>query len=93
MGLSYLATNPEGQRWVITRENTESVDDTDTNTANTKKNEAYQNVVNIANNTIVPTDTNGDLNLNSNGTGQVLINGRQVATDTDALMYAIVFGG
>ena len=49
--------------------------------------------VNIANNTIVPTDTNGDLNLNSNGTGQVLINGRQVATDTDALMYAIVFGG
>lgn len=101
MGLSYLATNPEGQRWVITPENTEnkkdesydttettaaewttdegwgydgkwykqgqghyppnyekpvtktrSVDDTDTNTANTKKNEAYQNVVNIANNTV-----------------------------------------
>ena len=52
MGLSYIATNPEGQRWVITRENTESVDDTDTNTANTKKNEAYQNVVNIANNTV-----------------------------------------
>ena len=49
--------------------------------------------VNIANNTIVPTDTNGDLNLNSNGTGKVLINGRQAATDTDALMYAIVFGG
>ena len=101
MGLSYLATNPEGQRWVITPENTEnkkdesydttettaaewttdegwgadgkwykqgkghypppyeksvtktrSVDDTDTNTANTKKNKAYQNVVNIANNTV-----------------------------------------
>ena len=101
MGLSYLATNPEGQRWVITPENTKnkkdesydttettaaelttdegwgydgkwykqgqahyppnyekpvtktrSVDDTDTNTANTKKNEAYQNVVNIANNTV-----------------------------------------
>jgi hypothetical protein len=49
--------------------------------------------LNIANNTIVPTDTNGDLNLNSNGTGQVLINGKQAATDTDALMYAIVFGG
>lgn len=49
--------------------------------------------VNIANNTIVPTDTNGDLNLNSNGTGKVLINGKQAATDTDALMYAIVFGG
>ena len=49
--------------------------------------------VNIANNTIVPTDTNGDLNLNSNGSGKVLINGRQAATDTDALMYAIVFGG
>ena len=30
MGLSYLATNPEGQRWVITRENTEN-----------KKNESY----------------------------------------------------
>ena len=101
MGLSYLATNPEGQRWVITRENTENkknesydttettaaewttdegwgydgkwykqgqghyppnyekpvtktriVDDTDLNTANTKKNKAYQNVVNIANNTV-----------------------------------------
>ena len=101
MGLSYLATNPEGQRWVITPENTEnkkdesydttettaaewttnegwgadgkwykqgkghypppyeksvtktrSVDDTDTNTANTKKNEAYQKVVKIANNTV-----------------------------------------
>jgi hypothetical protein len=49
--------------------------------------------VNIANNTIVPTNTNGDLNLNSNGTGKVLINGKQAATDTDALMYAIVFGG
>lgn len=101
MGLSYLATNPEGQRWVITPENTEnkkdesydttettaaewttdegwgadgkwykqgkghypppyeksvtktrSVDDTDTNTANTKKNKAYQYLVNIANNTV-----------------------------------------
>jgi arginine repressor len=31
---------------------TRSVDDTDTNTANTKKNKAYQNVVNIANNTV-----------------------------------------
>ena len=49
--------------------------------------------VNIANNTIAPTNTNGDLNLNSDGTGKVLINGRQAATDTDALMYAIVFGG
>ena len=101
MGLSYLATNPEGQRWVITREKTdntktvthdyeetqpaeltnaagfdaegkyhkqgewyytapktvskskqiEQADDI-LNTANTKKNEAYQNVVNIANNTV-----------------------------------------
>ena len=49
--------------------------------------------VNISGNTVSVTDTNGDLNLNSNGTGQVKINGRQVATDTDALMYAIVFGG
>jgi hypothetical protein len=97
MGLSYLATNPEGQRWVITREktdNTKTVTYEETqppeltnaagfdakgkyhkqgewyytapktvskseqqaddilNTANTKKNEAYQNVVNIANNTV-----------------------------------------
>lgn len=49
--------------------------------------------VNIQGNTISITDSNGDLNLNSNGTGQVKINGRQVATDTDALMYAIIFGG
>ena len=97
MGLSYLATNPEGQRWVITPEktdNTKTVTYEETqpaeattaagfdaagkyhkegelyftapktvskseqqaddilNTANTKKNEAYQNVVNIANNTV-----------------------------------------
>jgi hypothetical protein len=49
--------------------------------------------VNISGNTISATSPNSDLNLNSNGTGQVKINGRQVATDTDALMYAIVFGG
>jgi cytoskeletal protein CcmA (bactofilin family) len=49
--------------------------------------------VNISGNAVSVTDTNGDLNLNSNGTGQVKVNGRQVATDTDALVYAIVFGG
>ena len=103
MGLSYLATNPEGQRWVITPEKTDYKENASTNaadtyqtaidlyiaqegkdgdemkkmvdkkkellnkdkanddankanaalnTANTKKNEAYQNVVNIANNTV-----------------------------------------
>ena len=103
MGLSYLATNPEGQRWVITPEKTDYKENASTNAAdtyqtaidlyiaqegkdgdemkkmvdkkkellnkdkanddankanaalniaNTKKNEAYQNVVNIANNTV-----------------------------------------
>lgn len=103
MGLSYLATNPEGQRWVITPEKTDYEEEASTsaaatyqaainlyiaqggkdgnemkkmvdkkkelldkdnanddankanaalNIANTKKNEAYQNVVNIANNTV-----------------------------------------
>jgi cytoskeletal protein CcmA (bactofilin family) len=49
--------------------------------------------VNISGNTISAADTNGDLNLASNGTGSVNINGKKVGTDTDALMYAIVFGG
>ncbi len=49
--------------------------------------------VNISGNTISAVDTNGDLNLVSNGTGSVNINGKKVGTDTDALMYAIVFGG
>jgi hypothetical protein len=49
--------------------------------------------VNISGNTISATDPNGDLNLVSNGTGNVNINGQRVGTDADALMYAIVFGG
>jgi hypothetical protein len=49
--------------------------------------------VNISGNTISATDLNGDLNLVSNGTGNVNINGQRVGTDADALMYAIVFGG
>lgn len=49
--------------------------------------------VNITANTISTTDTNGDLNLQPNGSGQVLYNNKHVATHDDAIAYAIVFGG
>lgn len=49
--------------------------------------------VNITANTISTTDTNGNLNLQPNGSGQVLYNNKHVATHDDAIAYAIVFGG
>lgn len=49
--------------------------------------------VNITANTISTTDANGNLNLEPNGSGQVLYNNKHVATHDDAIAYAIVFGG
>lgn len=49
--------------------------------------------ISIAGNTITATDPSGNVNINSGPTGQVNINGKKVGTDTDALVYAIVFGG
>ena len=49
--------------------------------------------VNISGNTITTTEPNGDLIINSNGTGQVIVNGEPVVTGLDSIVYAIVFGG
>ena len=42
MGLSYLATNPEGQRWVITPEKTDYEEEASTSAADT-----YQAAINL----------------------------------------------
>ena len=49
--------------------------------------------LNMSGNTISSTDTNGNINLTPNGTGQVLYKDKHVATHDDAIAYAIVFGG
>lgn len=49
--------------------------------------------VNITGNTISTTDTNGNLNIEPDGTGQFLYRSKHVATHDDAIAYAIVFGG
>jgi len=50
MGLSYIATNPLGQRWVLIPEPTDT-NDTALNKANANKNAAYAKVIDIARNT------------------------------------------
>ena len=49
--------------------------------------------VTISENTIVSAVANADLNLQANGTGSVKIDGRNVSTVDDSIVFAIVLGG
>jgi hypothetical protein len=49
--------------------------------------------ITITGDSITSNSASGDINLNTSNNGQVKINNKPAATQDDALLYAIVFGG